>query len=88
MEKTIKMKLECDGIKETLEKANLLKEILLEANQLADSLQHSNDYTDEEILRQQLKLLAERSKNACTDQGLAEISKNMVLIYQALAQEH
>jgi hypothetical protein len=39
MEKTIKMKLECDGIKEILEKANLLKETLLEANQLADSLQ-------------------------------------------------
>jgi hypothetical protein len=39
MEKTIKMELECDGIKETLEKANLLKETLLEANQLADSLQ-------------------------------------------------
>ncbi|WP_349667033.1 hypothetical protein [Lacrimispora sp.] len=39
MEKTIKMNLECDGIKETLEKANLLKETLLEANQLADSLQ-------------------------------------------------
>ncbi|WP_170313439.1 hypothetical protein [Lacrimispora amygdalina] len=38
MEKIIKMKLECDGIKETLEKANLLKETLLEANQLADSL--------------------------------------------------
>ena len=39
MEKKIKMKLECDGIIETLEKANLLKETLLEANQLADSLQ-------------------------------------------------
>lgn len=39
MEKTINMELKCDGIEESLEKANLLKETLLEANQLADSLQ-------------------------------------------------
>jgi len=88
MEKTIKMELECDGMDEVLEKAKLLKDTLSEAKQLADSLRHSNNYAEEEILRQQLKLLAERSKNACTDQGLAEISKNMVLIYQTLTQEY
>jgi hypothetical protein len=90
MDKTINMELRCNGIEETLEKANLLKETLLEVKQLLDSLHNSDNCAEKEkeILRQQLELLAERSERACTDQGIAEISRSMVLIYQTIMQTH